>query len=145
MQINLTPDLSLLAIVVIFVANFLVVKRFLIQPISGVLESRETEIRGAEKAYEDSLRQFEAATSELETKLHLARREGSEIREKFRGEALEHRNAVTGRVRAEAQGLTEEASAKLAAQTATAREQIVRESENLARLAAERILGRSLA
>lgn len=145
MQINLTPDLSLLAIVAIFIANYLVVRKFLIEPINGVLDSRETDIRGAEKAYEETLRKFEAATSELETKLQLARREGSEIREGFRGEALAHRDQVIGRVRNEANTITGEASAAIETQTATAREQIRRESEALARLAAERILGRSLA
>ena len=145
MQINLTPDLSLLAIVAIFIANYFVVKKFLIEPINGVLDSRETDIRGAEKAYEQSLRDFDAATSELETRLQLARREGSEVREGFRREAIEHREELVGRMRAEAGQITGDATTQITAQAATAREQLVRESESLARLAAERILGRSLA
>lgn len=145
MQINLTPDLSLLAIAAIFLANYFIIKRFLIDPVNGVLLERETEIRGAEKVYEESLREFEAATAELETKLHLARREASEVREGYRGEAIEHRNQVVGRVRSEAEKMTAEAGDQLQLQTVAAREQIVRESESLARLAAERILGRRLA
>lgn len=144
MQINLTPDLSLLAIAAIFVANYFVVRKFLIDPINGVLESRESDIRGAEKAYEESLRKFEAATSELESRVQLARREGSEIREGFRGQAIAHRDQVVGRVRSEAEALTSEATEQLSVQTGAAREQIVRESDSLARLAAERILGRPL-
>ena len=43
MQINLTPDLSLLAIVVIFFLNYLVVRRFFFKPITEIIESRESE------------------------------------------------------------------------------------------------------
>ena len=37
MQINLTPDLSLLAIMVIFIINYMVVRKFFLQPINEVL------------------------------------------------------------------------------------------------------------
>ena len=52
MQINLTPDLSLLAIMVIFIINYMVVRKFFLQPVNTVLEARETEKHTAEKLYE---------------------------------------------------------------------------------------------
>src|SRR5436190_671725 len=39
MQISLTPDYSLLAIMVIFIINYFVVSKFFIKPINAVLES----------------------------------------------------------------------------------------------------------
>ena len=51
MQINLAPDLSLLAIMVIFIMNYFVVRKFFLQPINEVLEARETETKSAEKLY----------------------------------------------------------------------------------------------
>lgn len=144
MQINLTPDWSVLAIIVIFLVNYLVVRRFLVAPVSGVLAWRESEIVGSEKKYEESLRNFQTATSEIEEKLHSAKRQGAELRESLRGEANAHREQAIARVRSEAGAITKDAQSRLDKDTAAARDQIVRDSESLARLAAEKILGRSL-
>ena len=65
MQINLTPDASLIAIMVIFILNYFVVRKFFLKPVQDVLSWRETEIRGAEKAYEETLNRFNAATSRV--------------------------------------------------------------------------------
>jgi F-type H+-transporting ATPase subunit b len=129
---------------VIFIINYLIVKRFLIRPINEVLTWREDEIAGAEKVYEESLARFNAATSEMETRIHSAKREATGIREGYRGEANTRRNEVIERVRKEAETISRSADEQLARDIAAAREQIVRESDSLARLAAERIIGRKL-
>jgi F0F1-type ATP synthase membrane subunit b/b' len=144
MQINLAPDLSLLAIMVIFILNYLVVRRFFLQPINAVLEERETEQKSAEQLYEDALARLSEATSQTEAQLHAAKREASLVRDRFRGEAAAHRQQVVDRTNAEARQAIEQAEAKLKNDVETARERIVRESESLARLAAERILGRAV-
>ena len=51
MQINLVPDPSLLAIVVIFFLNYLVVRRFFLKPINEIVEARETEQATAQRLY----------------------------------------------------------------------------------------------
>lgn len=145
MQINLTPDYSLIAIMVIFIINYFVVRHFFMKPVNDVLSWRENEIRGAEKAYEEALARFNEATSEVESRVHLARREGSQIRESLRTEGATHRAAVVERVRREAEVLVKGADQQLAGDVSVAREQIVRESESLARMAAEKILGRKIA
>jgi F-type H+-transporting ATPase subunit b len=144
MQINLTPDLSLLAIMVIFLLNYLVVKKFFLQPVNQVLEARETEIRGADEVYEAALMRFSAATAEVESQVQTAKREAQQVRDRFRGEAAAHRNEVVEKTQGEARAMIADADQKLSADVATAREQIVRESDNLAKLAAERILGRAV-
>lgn len=145
MQINLTPDASLIAIMVIFILNYFVVRRFFFKPVNDVLTWRESEIRGAEKAWEESLQRFNAATSEMESRVHVAKKEGAQIRENLRSEATTHRTAVVDRVRGEAEGLVKSADARLTADVAAAREQIVREADQLARMAAEKIVGRKIA
>ena len=144
MQINLTPDLSLLAIMVIFIINYMVVRKFFLQPINTVLEARETETRSAEKLYEDALARFSEATAQTEAQLHTAKREAAQLRDRFRGEASAYRQQVVDKTNAEARQLIGEADESLGRDVAVAREQIVRESESLARLAAERILGRAV-
>lgn len=144
MQINLTPDRSLLAIMVIFIMNYMVVRRFFLQPINGILEARETETRSAEQIYEDALARFSEATAQTEAQLHAAKREAGQVRERFRGEAAAYRQQVVEKTNVESRQLIGEADESLSKDVAVAREQIVRESESLARLAAERILGRAV-
>jgi F-type H+-transporting ATPase subunit b len=144
MQISLTPDYSLLAILAIFVINYFVVKAFLLKPINQVLEAREHETRSANEIYEQSMARFSEATAKMEEQLHVAKREAAAVREKFRAEAAAHRSAVIEKTSGEAKAIVAEADTSLTDAAATAREKIVRESETLARMAAERILGRTV-
>ena len=144
MQINLTPDLSLLAILVIFILNYFVVRVFFLRPINEVLESRETETKSAEKLYEDALARFDEATAQTEAQLHAAKREAAQLRDRFRGEAGAYRQQVVDRTTGEARQIVGEADVKLSADVEAARTKIVAESDSLARLAAERILGRAV-
>lgn len=142
---NLTPDWSLLVILAIFIANYFVVRTFFLKPINGVLVAREQEILGAEAVFEESMARFHEATSEMEARLMEARRKGSSIREARRSEAAATRAEWIAETRQKAEGLTESAEQSLRSDVVTAREKIERESEALARLAAEKILGRQLA
>jgi F-type H+-transporting ATPase subunit b len=144
MQISLAPDYSLLAIMVIFIINFWVVSKFFIKPINGIMESREAEARSANEVYEAAMARFSEETARMEEQLHVAKREASALREKFRAEAAAHRGSVIDKTSAEAKTIVSDADASLGRATAEAREKIKRESEALARLAAERILGRAL-
>ncbi|HEX7418531.1 MAG TPA: ATP synthase F0 subunit B [Thermoanaerobaculia bacterium] len=144
MQIKLAPDLSLLAIIAIFIVNYLIVRKFFFQPISQIIEERETESRTAEKLYEEAMSRFNDATAKMETQLHIAKREAASVRDRFRSEAGTHRNQVLERTQGEARKVVAEAEKKLTTDVNVAREKIARESESLARLAAERILGRAV-
>jgi F0F1-type ATP synthase membrane subunit b/b' len=144
MQINLTPDLSLLAVMVIFVLEYIVVSRYFLRPINDVLESREAEARSAQEIYEQSLGRFNEETNRIEQRLHEAKREAAQLREKFRSDAGAHRASLVERTTAEAQKLVAEADQRLSRDVKEARETIARDAESLARLAAERILGRPL-
>jgi F0F1-type ATP synthase membrane subunit b/b' len=144
MQINLVPDLSLFAVMAIFLVNYFVVSHFLIRPINGVLEAREAEARTAQEIYERSLADFNEKTAEIEERFHVARREASQLRERFRAEAATHRATLMERTSAQGKKLVAEADERLRRNVAEARQKIVRESESLARLAAERILGRAV-
>jgi F-type H+-transporting ATPase subunit b len=144
MQISLMPDLSLLAVMAIFVANYFIVKRFFIGPINGVLEERENEVRSAQERYEQSLARFKETTAEMEQRLHEAKRAAAQLRERFRTEAGEHRAGLVERTSNEARKLVAEAEDQLKRSVREARDKIVRQAESLARLAAERILGRAV-
>lgn len=144
MQINLAPDLSLLAIMVIFIINYWVVRTFFLKPINEVLEARETETKSAEQLYEDALARFNEATARTEAQLHAAKREAAQVRDRFRGEAGAYRQQLVEKTNAEARGFLSDADQKLNADVEAARARIVTEADALARLAAERILGRAV-
>jgi F-type H+-transporting ATPase subunit b len=144
MQINLTPDVSLLVIMGIFLLNYLVVSRFFLRPINRVMEEREEEARLAAEVYETSLARFREATARMEEQLHVAKREAAALRERLRAEAAAHRAAVLTRTGADAKRIVTEADERLSREVRRAREIIVREADALARLAAERILGRAV-
>lgn len=144
MQINLAPDLSLLAIMVIFLLNYLVVRAFFLRPINDILEARETETKSAESLYEEALARFNEATAQTEAQLHVAKRDAANVRERFRAEAGAYRQQVVESTNAQAREQIADADRKLSAEVDVARTKIVADSESLARLAAERILGRAV-
>lgn len=145
MQINLTPDWSLLAIMAIFIANYFVVRHFFLRPVNQLLIERKQEIQSSEALYEESMARFSESTSEMEARLAEARKKGAEVREARRAEAAAQRSQLLETTRRSAEQITSRAETELREETASARERILRESEALARLAAEKILGRNLA
>ncbi len=144
-MIKLTPDLSLLAIVAIFIINYLIVKKWLVAPVNGVLEWREERVRDADQKYEQALTRLSAATTDIENRMMEAKREAGEVRETYRRQAGEKRDAKIRQTRATAETMITEATTSLDADVTEARQSIQEQSEQLARLAAERILGRKLA
>jgi len=144
MQINLAPDLSLFAIMVIFILNYLIVRKFFLQPVNAILEERDRETRSAETLYEDALARFAEATAQTESQLQSARREAAQVRDRFRGEAAAYRQQIVERTQGEARDIVADADAKLTSDVKVARESIVRDSESLAKEAAQRILGRAV-
>ena len=144
MQINMKPDLSLLAIMVIFILNYLIVRRFFLQPINEVLESREHETTTADRLYEEAMARFNDATAKMEAELHVAKREAANVRDRFRAEAAAHRNAVVEKTSGEARQYISEAETELTQDVVEARAKLAGEADSLARLAAERILGRAV-
>jgi F-type H+-transporting ATPase subunit b len=144
MQINLAPDLSLLAIMVIFLANYMIVRKFFFEPVGRMLDVREAETRGADQAYEEALAKLNAATAEMENQLHAAKKQAQQVRDSHRADAAAYRTSIVEKTQTEARAVVSEADAKLGKDVEAARAQIVSESDSLARLAAERILGRAV-
>lgn len=144
MLIDLSPDLSLLVIMAIFIAQYFVVRKFFLEPLNNVMTERQSEITTAAARHEDALARFSEATAEMEEKVGEAKKQGSALRESLRAEATTSRNATIAKTRTEADAIIDKADAELKAAVAAARQKIETESESLARLAAERILGRAL-
>ncbi|MBI2215113.1 MAG: ATP synthase F0 subunit B [Acidobacteria bacterium] len=142
--INLTPDESLIAIMVIFFLEYLVLRVFFFQPLNQVMTAREKDVRDAATRHEDALARFNEATREMEARIGQAKKQGAELREALKAEAARHRTETVDKTRKEADVIVEEASDELATSVAAARQKIDGEAGALARLAVERIVGRAL-
>lgn len=129
---------------VIFWLNYIVVRKFFLRPVNDVIEAREHESKTAQQIFDQAMTRFNEATARIEAQLQTARREASQLREKFRGEAAEFRNGVIERTSNETKATIADAEKQLEADVQVARKTIASQSESLARLAAERILGRPL-
>ena len=138
------PDVSLLVIMGIFLLNYLVVRKFFLQPVNEILEEREREQRSAEELYEAALARFNEAAAQMETKLHAAKREAAQVRDTRRAEAAAYRQQLVERTGTEGKQIVAEADQRLSRDVVQARETITRDAEALARMAAERILGRAV-
>lgn len=144
MQINLMPDYSLLAIMAIFIVNYLIVRKFFLKPINAILESREQETRAADELYSAALARFNEATTQMETQLHSARREAAAVRDRHRADAAAFRQQLVDKTAAEGKQIVAEADESLNRSVAEAREKIARDTDELAKMAAQRILGRAV-
>ena len=141
---QLIPDLSLFAIMAIFIVNYFVVKKFFLQPVNEILEARATEQKTAEELYEGALARFNEAATQMESQLHVAKREAAQVRDARRAEAAAFRQELVDRTAGEGKQIVAEADQRLSADVVAARAQISREADSLARMAAERILGRAV-
>lgn len=144
MQIDLTPNVSLLAIMGIFILNYLVVRKFFLQPVNAVLEARASEQKSAEELYEGALARFNDATTQMESQLHVAKREAAQVRDRHRADAAAYRQQLVDRTAGEGKQIIAAADETLTRDVTEAREKITRETDALARMAAERILGRAV-
>lgn len=142
--INLTPDKSLIAIMVIFFLEYLVLRKFFFQPLNKVMTDREKDVRDAAARHEDALTRFNEATREMEARIVQAKKQGSEFREALKTEAARQRAAAVEKTRKDAETIVASASAELASAVTAARQKIDGEVGALARLAVERIVGRAL-
>ena len=76
MLIELSPDLSLVVIMAIFIAEYFVVRKFFLEPLDNVMTEREGEIATAAARHEEALSRVNDATDEMELKLSQAKKEG---------------------------------------------------------------------
>src|SRR4051812_41032061 len=113
MQINLAPDWSLPAIMVMFFLNYLIVRKFFLTPINDVLEARETETKTADRLHEEALARFTAATADIEARLHNAKREAAQLRERRRGEAAAQRQTMIEKTNTDAKAILADADQHL--------------------------------
>ncbi len=139
------PNLSLVLIMVCFWATLFLVYRFLIVPVNRVLDERNGRIDGAEKEWVERNDDYLAATARLEEELAEAGRQAAAIRDKHRQEAQATRQTKLDETRHHADERLQAALVELSRDEETARTELRKQAEVLARVFAARLLGREVA
>lgn len=139
------PDLSILLVMAIFGATFLVLKTFVFRPLGSILEEREARLEEAESALEKMLRREAEVVAELDQKLTSARREVLAAREASRLEAAAERQQTLETARERARVTVVTAQAQLEREIVATREELRRSTEAMARDIASQTLGRKVA
>ncbi len=139
------PDVTFLYVVLAFMASYAILKRYLFVPLSAILDQRESEARSAEKVHAESLAELEKTVARAESELARARGEALALREKLRGEGRGLWERKMEEAKAAAQAALNRGTEEIGVAAQKSAAGLPRAARELARVLAEKILGRNLA
>ena len=139
------PDLSLLLVMVIFWATYVVLRVFVLKPLGSILEERERTIAGATAALSAALDQEKETLDGIDRRLTEARREALAARHAARADANAKRQAMLEDARTKARAVVAEAQAKLDREIGAARVELGKNARTTAAEIASVALGRRIA
>jgi F-type H+-transporting ATPase subunit b len=139
------PNVTSLYVLLAFGISYWILKRYLLRPLSAILDAREREEKAAEDAYAESLARLERAVAAGEEKLAAARREALKTREELRAQGLAVLEEKLAKARAEATEAISRGSREIEAKEAEVSKTLPERVSQLARELAEKVLGRKLA
>ena len=132
-------------ILAIFFATLWVLNRFLFQPVSAILDERQSDAEAAARTLAQAEAEYRSAVERIETQLSLARREALKIREENRAEGHRVRDAQVEAAKKDAADRLNAAAEELALQARQAREEMPGRIASIVSMLVEKILGRKAA
>lgn len=139
------PDLSLLLVMVIFWATYVVLSVFVLKPLGAILEERERTVAGATASLAAALENEKETLAGIDRRLTEARREALAARHAARADANARRQVLLDDARAQAGAAVKEALARLDLEIGAARSELEKSAHATARDIASLALGRRLA
>jgi F-type H+-transporting ATPase subunit b len=141
----LIPDFPLaLTLGVLFAALIFPLNALIFKPIFGALDERSSRITGARDRAAHIQSEAASALSRYEDSIREARMSAESGRKEQLADARSEQTSISGRARAEAERRVEQARGELERSLEEARGTLRTEAQQLARVAAEQILGRNL-
>jgi F-type H+-transporting ATPase subunit b len=128
----------------LFVLLWLILKPALFDPMVKLFEEREKRIEGAKLLARKTDEASAGALSKYEAEMSKARASANVERDKLRAEGVKAENEILGRVRAQTAKTLEEGRGRISEDLATARAQLRRDVNALAKDLAGRVLGREV-
>jgi F-type H+-transporting ATPase subunit b len=144
-QLELIPDIPVTVVLIgVFVLLVYPLNRLIFQPLFKVMDEREEKIDGARRRADQVQEQAQEALDRYGDSIRVAREETTAERRRQLEVARSELHAVTALAKAEAETNVSRARDELRGSLDEARETLRAGASDLASLAAERILGRSL-
>ncbi len=134
-------DASLLVIMAIFWATYVVVRFYLVRPIMRMLRERDSEIVTAQETFDRAQAEVEARVEAQREKLKEVRAEAAAHRDRMRKEAQQARETLVAEARQEADAELQQAIAALDAETAEQRRSLEARAERLAADMTAKLMG----
>ena len=140
----ISPDGSLVLVLILFIIFVFVLNRILFRPIGRVLDERQTRTEGAANEARAARRRYEAKLAEYETTIRQARAEGYRRSEQERAGALEERRKLIEAAKQNTNEQITHARSEIQEQAARARTALASESRQLADRISRTVLGRAV-
>lgn len=137
------PTLALVAAAVLTLV--FVLNKWLFGPLNEALTRRQREIDEAREAFESAQQVQDERLAQIEMQLAEARKDAFALREQELAAGKAKRDRVLAEARADAAEHVARAKAELQAEIDKAKAELDRQASDLARRAAERLLGRAVA
>lgn len=140
---NLTPDASLLVIVVVFWITYLILRTSLFGPIQEILRERREEVDTARAEHEAAVAKTESKIEAERERLTEARVEAASKRDALRREAEEERQRILGETREATEKRLDEAQEELDRVVASERDGLSERARGLAGRMVDKLLEKS--
>ena len=139
------PDVTLVYVIVSFLIAYAILKKWLFLPLGKILDEREQEERAAAKIHAESVAELQRTVAHIESELASARREALRDREALRAQGRTELEKRLESARAAAQTALDAARRQLEQDAAHSSAELPTRVVELARILAEKVLGRKLA
>jgi F-type H+-transporting ATPase subunit b len=129
----------------IFLILMTILHHLLFKPYKRLFEEREHMTDGLKKEVEAVEREFQAKSAEFDGRIREAHLKAAEEIEDLRAEAQEAARVMIAEARRKSVSQIEAATSELRREAVEARERLVKESDSIGMLLAEKVLGRKIA
>jgi F-type H+-transporting ATPase subunit b len=140
----ISPDGSLVFVLILFLVLVFVLNRILFRPIGRVLDERQTLTEGATNEARASRRSYEARLAEYEATIRQARAESYKRSEQQRAAAVEERRHLIDDAKLAAHEQIDRAKQEIEQQVVHARAALESESRQIAERISRTVLGRTV-
>jgi len=140
----ISPDGSLVFVLILFIIFVFVMNRILFRPIGRVLDERQNLIEGSANEARAAQRRHEAKLADYEATIRQARADSYRRTEQQRAAALDERRRLIEEAKQHARHEIERAKAEIESQAAQARRALEMETRAIAERISRTVLGRAV-
>jgi F-type H+-transporting ATPase subunit b len=139
----ITPDWTLAVAAAIFLITLVGLNRLLFRPLFSVLDARESLTTESRKETQALLQRYQSLLGQCEERIKEEKQQGYRLAESVRNQATQERQQELSQTRGQMEALLADARNQIRDETETARSGILRDSQQIAQMITQKVLGRS--